>query len=625
MSANNSKALAYVLSKGWNHRITDTQIILEICPVTGCDNWHFYMSHETDKDSLWTCHKCGQSGNLYTLKEYLGDKTHNITSMRDVAQSQQAAQPLPDVEAAFRRLMTEGEDTNVDNPALEYLMQRGFTMEVIERFKLGVTKSHGKRWLVIPYFHCGKLIYAKFRTLPPDEKEFMGVSGRETPLFNQDCLTRDMGELIFVEGEGDALACISKGIEYVVGVPGANGKKSSWIDLIDKISPKSIYLLYDNDQVGQSAAKEMAKRIGIDKVKNIVLPEFTFVDENEEEHEGKDINEWFRAGHTVEEFEQLKSQASKFGVDGIRSVGDVISEIKQRLAEGGSLKPKWEASAWESFNRRLLGYEEGDLIGVLAPEKVGKTTFIANVLDFLNVRYDESVLLFCQEMMPDRLVQKWVSMVTDTRDEYITEEVVDSALRIAASRNADYLFGYTRHATKKEVFDTIRQAVRRYGVKFVAFDNLQILTRSSDHMAQEVCTIANDFKQLALELGIVIFLIMQPHAMKEGEIVSSRNVYGSSAPGKAVDAMVCLHRNREGNIKAEDFAAIGFLEVEESFSPDMLVRVDLNRFGSGGTTTLHFDGAKSKVTEFTRDMVEQRKNAVVDPTRHVQPSHFEAA
>lgn len=626
-SPGDSKAVAYAAGKGWSFRTTEDHLVIEDCPICGKDNYHFYMRFSPrEKDGVWDCKSCGQSGNLYQLREYLGDRMENVTSIRDVAMTTHKASPIPDIDAAHKALLAEAENPAIENPALEYLLERGFSMEIVEKYKLGLVNEYGKRWITIPYLHKGNCVFVKYRTVPPDSKEFRGLQGREAPLFNADVLTKGMEELLISEGEADSLACLSAGIDYVVGVPGANLKKAAWIKQLDELQPKNIYILYDNDKVGQAAAKEMAARIGIDKVRNICLPEFTYMD-GDEEKPGKDINEWFRAGHTLEDFEALKADAKPFDVEGIQSVADVVEEIRDILNERGSLEPKWRASEWASFNKILPGYEPGDLVGVLAPEKIGKSTWAMNVLDFLNREYDEPVLNYCLEMQPARMVRKWMSMVTNTSDSDISLQTVDSALSIAANRKADYLFGYTKSFKRQDVFETIRQAVRRYGVKFTCFDNLQLLCRSMDHFAQEISATTKEFKQLAMELNIVIFLIMQPHQLKDGEIVSSRNVYGSSAPGKDVDSMICLHRNREGNIKEQDFASMGFMEVAENFGPELLTRVDLSRYSAGGVTTLMFDGARSKVNEFSQEQINLKKSLcpVADPLNNVQTRQFEAA
>lgn len=592
MGLRDSKAFKYVESKGWAYRTTDTQIVLETCPVSGCDNYHTFIAYlPDDKDGLWNCLKCSEHGNLYQLKAYLqDDTTDSVTSMKDVASNGRQGSPLPDVESAHRRLMEEAEGDS-DDTALDYLLnERGYSMDVIERYKLGLQNDFGKRWIVIPYLQRGQCVFAKFRTIPPDEREFRGVSGREAPLFNQDVMTKGMPEVMFVEGEADCLSCLSNGLEAVVGIPGANLQKAIWLKKVDDLGIEKIYLLYDNDDVGQEAAKKMAQRIGIEKCLNIVLPKVF------NETEIKDINELFVAGGTLEDFAAIKAEAKAFAVEGVFSAGEVITNIKKRLLDGGTLEPRYKFRSKE-LTRLVKGFDDGDLIGVLAEEKIGKTTATMNWLDDLIVDYNEPGFLYCLEMTPDRLVRKWINKVTDTDSDSITMQVVDDALDIAFNRESDFLFGYTKEISPKHVFETIRQAVRRYGVKFVVFDNLQMLCRSHDHAVQEISIIAKQFKALAMELGIVIFLIIQPHRVQEGHIVSSKNVNGSSSVAKDVDLMLCLHRNRVGGIKVEDFEAMGFMEVDESFGPEMLVRADLSRYAAGGATTLYFDGSKSKLMD----------------------------
>jgi twinkle protein len=159
-----------------------------------------------------------------------------------------------------------------DAEAMDYLMNvRGFSKEIIDRQKLGLKEkvwfreAGESKALVIPYLVGGNIVFAKFRTLPPKPKDFVTPSGWEAPLYNGEILQEGIKEVVFVEGEADAISMLSNGIEYVVGVPGANIKKASWIETLDKIAPQKIYILYDNDKVGKKAAQEMASRIGIEK------------------------------------------------------------------------------------------------------------------------------------------------------------------------------------------------------------------------------------------------------------------------------------------------------------------------------------------------------------------------
>jgi len=585
------KSERYIQYKSWAYKLTadDTQIITD-CPY--CDKpEHLYIARGGAKDGLFDCKVCGKTGNLYQLQLDMGDRINGVISMQDAASSTKKAEPLPNAEANHVAMMNDAD-------ALDYLVhERGLSLAVIEKQKLGLAHRDGKRWLSIPYFHKGNLVYAKYRTLPPEPREFANTSGREAPLYNEDALKSGMEDVIFTEGEIDAITLLSVGLENVVGIPGANMKKAIWITRLDELAPKKIYMLYDRDKVGQKSAREMALRIGLDKVYNIVLPEFQTFDGKT----GKDVNDWFRAGHTLEEFDVLKKQARPFDVTGVSSVLDVLEEIESDLSQKGNLEPTL-TTPWPSVNSRLGGAEWGDLIGVIAEGKVGKTTMALNWVDFYSLS-GLSCLFYCLEMLPKRLARKWASYVTKTDDtpgkSQVTPATIQLAKTIALGREGDLLFGYNRVSKSDEVFDTIKQAVRRYGVKVVVFDNLQLLVRSIEHSAQETSVLTKRFKELAMELGILVILIIQPNRVREGEIVAARNAMGSSAIEKDVDAMIALHRNRVAKIKEDDFK--GFLDTDENFEPMLLVRVDLSRYSPGGVTTLWFDGAISEVRELTNE------------------------
>jgi 5S rRNA maturation endonuclease (ribonuclease M5)/KaiC/GvpD/RAD55 family RecA-like ATPase len=588
-----SSALNYVKGKGWPFQLTGLdQIKIETCPYCANANWKMHMNVSgTNRDGLWDCKVCSEAGSLHKLMSKLGDRMDGVLSMRESELLRRAPDPIPDIGAAHKRLMD-------DEEALDYLVgTRGFSIDVIEKYQLGLEVWRDNvKWVLIPYKNGGNIVFVKFRSLPPADKMFRGIAGREAPLFNEDCIVKDMDELIFVEGEADALSLLSNGITNVVGVPGAALKKTSWITKLDEMKPKKIYILYDNDIAGQKGAKELAARIGFEKCYNILLPEFL----KDGGEYGKDANEWFKTGKTATDFQDLKATAVPFDVEGVTHLGQALLELEEELL--GVTQETTLKTPWPSLDRRLGGVEYGDLVGIIAEGKVGKTTMAMNWLDYY-VQQGLSCFLYCLEMPPKRIARKWVSYMMQVDDTpYASElkpEHVTKAKEIAISREAEFLFGYTRGGSKQQVFDTIRQAVRRYGVKVVCFDNLQLLCRSIEHSAQETAVLSRQFKELAMELKIVILLIIQPNRVKDGEIVAARNANGSSAIEKDVDSMIALHRNRIAKIKANDFQ--GFLDTDENFEPQMLARVDLSRYAPGGNTTLWMDGARSTVREFNSD------------------------
>jgi replicative DNA helicase len=923
-----SKMLNYVNRKGWLFKQSgDEQIAIEFCPYCSHNNFKLYANISgAEKDGLHDCKVCGVKGNLTSLMKQQGDIVEGLTSFKDSMNN--VAINMPPVDK-FNKALMEDED------ALDYLVHgRGFTLSVIEKYKLGLDiTENGEKWISIPYFHKDNLVFVKWRSLPPAEKKFRGIKGREAPLFNQDVIKNEMPELIFVEGEADCLSCLSNGIEAVVGVPGANVQKTTWIKRVDDANISKIYICYDSDSVGQKAAKELAHKIGLDKTFNIVLPSFTTTDGKV----GKDINEWFVAGNNLRDFDILKEQSRPFDVEGVINVETALDELDASFMGGSTLQPALD-TPWPSLTRRMGGCEWGDLVGIIAEGKIGKeqplsskiltptgwttmgeiqlgqritsvdgtpsyitgiypqglkevyqlefndgrscragsehlwkvgsvnnfgrdgyrtvntlqliemiktdewfvplfngefkhfevlpldswllgtligdggltnscpmftntddgvldlfkskiedincimkvvsegdisyrvlypaavknpltvilrnlglmgklsinkfipkqymqsdkfnrlallqglmdtdgeaagpygipifstsslrlahdvqdlvrslggiatmssripsyigknpparayrvniklnglnpflaskraekfkvptrnarltikgiykqpynehcqcitvsheshlyvtddfivthnTSLALNWLSYYTYVCNINTLMFCLEMSPKRMVRKWVSHVTHTDDtpgrSQITQASIQEARKLAMDSESEMLFGWLPGATKETTFDLIRQAVRRYGVKVVCFDNLQYLARSITHQTAELGTLSKGFKDLAQELGIVILLIIQPNRVRDGDIVSAKNSNGSSAIEKDVDTMATLHRNRIAQLRQEDL--VGIIETEDNFEPMLYGRIDLSRYAPGGSFTLYMEGATSTIRE----------------------------
>jgi hypothetical protein len=604
-----SPAEKFVDQMGWSSKPSGTDnVCVQVCPFCKHEGFKFYIHVGGEKDGLWSCVICSEKGNLHQLRDRLGVRTPNAFSVKDMAAGQQTLTPLPDFNALHWRLMNDAKMGEV----LDYLVaERKFSIDVIKRLKLGAHEFKGKKTgeptkaFVIPYFDAaGNAVNFKARSVPPAGKEFWSPSGREAGLYNEAALTRGMNEVVIVEGESDTIALLSHGYEHVVGVPGASTQKTAWVTKFDELEPKTIYLLYDRDKVGQENARKMAAKIGIEKCKNILLPPFPAADQEPwtDNPKGKDINEWLAAGNSVEDLRKLMDEAKVFDVAGVQGVGAIVEEIISDLDNQGSLDPTYK-SPWSPLNEKIGGFDNGDLIGLMAEGKVGKTTMALNWVHWLSAECGVPTLLFCLEMPPKKLVRKWVSHVTKTPDELgksqITKDTMIASMGVAGEMKADLLFGYSKSNKWSEVSETIRQAVRRYGVKVVAFDNLQMLVRSLEHSAQETGRLTKDFKALAMELGIAIILIVQPNRVPEGQMVRARNAMGSSAIEKDVDTMICLHRDRVAPVKAADLH--GFIDTDATMNPQMYATVDLSRYAAGGMCTLWMNGATSTVREMGED------------------------
>jgi twinkle protein len=608
-----SVAMRYVISKGWSWTgPSGGNIQLEVCPLCGKDGAKFYMKvvdpSESTGDGLFQCFhgSCGKTGNLRSLQEQCGDRIAMVESRKDWAGSTGKQDALPDVESCYAALLG-------DASAMDYLLNvRGFSREIIEKQRLGLKekvyfrKTGETKALVIPYLSSeGNITFAKFRTLPNDEKDFTSPMGHEAGLYNAPALNEDCKEIIMVEGECDCISLLDHKIENCVGVPGANTKKASWIEQLDKINPK-IYILYDSDRAGAKGAQALASRIGIERCFKITLPEGT-----------KDINDFFTQGGTVTGFEKLKENATLFNIDGVQSSTDALSQLEDELNGRKDLSPTY-VSQWPELNR-LVGLEEGDIFDLVAPGKVGKSTVALNLVDHLVSTYNEPGLIVSLEMTGARLAKKWVSMLTGFEDNLtvpgspealakLTElkESVLKAREIQRTREADLYFAYPSLIKEPEdVFKLIRDCIRRYGVKFVVFDNVQLLCDNTLGSRQGFRTIhlsqiSKGFAKLAKDHKIVLIRILQPKKIEKGSIISTSDVDGSSQIEKDCDALATLWRRSTGvaTKSAYEEEGEGYSESEESFDSRMRVTVGLSRYSSGGHCDLFFDGARSRVRSY---------------------------
>jgi hypothetical protein len=647
-----SAAMKLVISQGWTWQGPNGgQINVETCPFCRKADFKFYIAvcdpEESTRDGLFMCHhgSCQKTGNLRTLQEQLGLRVVGVDSRKEWSGTKGEQEQLPDAEMCHANLLSDAD-------AMDYLLHvRGFSREIIERQKLGLVpqrffrEAGNVKALVIPYLVNGNVVFAKYRTLPPSPKDFTSSTGWDAPLYNGEVLNEDIHNVVFVEGETNTISLLNYGVHSVVGVPGANIKKATWIEQLDKLIENGlkVYILYDDDKVGNKSAQEIASRIGFDKCWRMQLPYFEItvpIDQcklcdkdgwslkaGTDKHvpcthtrAGKDTNEWFQlGGGTLEKFEELKKHAVLFDVTGVTSTGDALQQLEDELNGKVDLAPTY-VSGWPELNR-LIGFEDGDVIDIVAPEKVGKTTFGLNLLDHMVKTYGEDGLLVCLEMTQARLARKWVAHVTQFEDAITQPGTPESRAKlielktavvkskeIMRERNADIYFAYPQLVKEPEdVFKLIRDCIRRYGVKWVMFDNVQRLCddtlKNQGHRTVHMSQISKGFAKLAKDYRIKLIRILQPKRIEKGQIITTNDVDGSSQVAKDCDGMITMWRSVVGEMKKSEYEeeSVGFKETDVSFDPKTKLTVGLSRYSAGGSCYVLCDGARSTFRSYSNE------------------------
>ena len=194
--------------------------LLVKCLFNNCDQdsregeAHLYFNKETGQ---YDCKKCGEKGNLVTLKKHLGDnlKISHQKPKKDFSTEliEECHQKLP--------------------PGIrQYLNARGITDDIIIRFKIGYGKFYRKYWITIPIKDTfGNYTFFKLRQDPNFGDDKMTYpNGVNAQLYDWEMLTNANNSIIICEGELDRLLLESKGVPAVTTTGGAGTFKKEWIE-----------------------------------------------------------------------------------------------------------------------------------------------------------------------------------------------------------------------------------------------------------------------------------------------------------------------------------------------------------------------------------------------------------
>ena len=574
----------YIEAKGFEYRTTGDELILKRCPYCGSENWKFYINQ---KSRLFLCFraKCSQKGHISRLKKMLGD-------LVEIEEPPKTTKNFTDIVEECHMWLLENELW------LNYLEDRGITLDAINRFKLGVRKANKNLWLVYPSMIEGVPRYIKYRLLPfekeltKEDKEagltkFKREKGATSILFNQDAIS-NFDTIIVTEGERDAITLLMLGFENVVGTTGgAQTLDPAWYDALKE--KKELYLCFDADTAGQKGAKETwASRLGYGKCFNVEFPE------------GKDLTEYFMDGHTEEDFTKLLRKAEPFKIPGVRSIIGVLQEMAEE-----PLEETYYPLPWQNASRLIGGgFRKGELITLSAPPGVGKTTMALQMSGEFAYKRGMPVLFFCMEMTYFQLVRLFVSQCLDKPwKEFVRE---DPYMLTMQFEDVPIYFGYTPRITTLQVQQTFLEARDRFGIEFFVFDNLHTLIRDTDNVYEKIGAASKMFKDLAMEMNAMILLVAQPRKMEKDEVMYYYQIKGSSDIPADSDIVILLHRNRTKGKDEMDTETITETDIGwnldtrlSTFEEKTRFIVDKVRESAGGECRLTFDGVYRNF--YTRD------------------------
>lgn len=178
---------------------------------------------------------------------------------------------------------------NLGKKHREYWYKRLLNDSTIDRFKLGYNNG----WYCLPIYKDGDFYNIQFRRDDP-EKAVTQRYKRPPFLFNSAILPI-VNEVILTEGIVDAILLSQMGFPAVSKNTGAGGWFSSWIRYFTNVN--KIVLLFDNDEAGERGMLKGTEILGAHRCTGYTFSDF--------DKKGYDVIDYFRDGHTKEEFIEM--------------------------------------------------------------------------------------------------------------------------------------------------------------------------------------------------------------------------------------------------------------------------------------------------------------------------------
>jgi len=309
-------------------------------------------------------------------------------------------------------------------------------------------------------------------------------------------------------------------------------KAYEWLENFEEI-----VLMFDMDEPGQKAAKEVADILPPGKVKIARLPL-------------KDANEMLVAGRG-EELLKAFWNAPTYRPDGIVTAKDLRSAVLTKDTEESLSYP------FEGLNRILLGIRQPELVTITSGSGLGKTTFVREIAYHLHQTHGKQIGMIMLEETNKRTVQGLLGLHMNKnlmmdQDAATPEETAESFDGLFRDRDV-ILYDHFGSSDVDNILSRIRYMARAMDCSHVFLDHLSILVsglETSDE--RKLIDIAmTRLRTLVQETGICLFLVShlkRPHSDKgheDGAEVSLGQLRGSHAIAQLSDCVIGLQKPHE--------------------------------------------------------------------------------
>lgn len=496
----------------------------------------------------FNCHYCGFSGCAAEKEPWeKEDRPWNNTS------------PIRRQKPDYKKPAPRKDCSSISGKALEWFRGRGISEKTLTAMKVTeglewMPQKNGKANTVqFNYYHNGELVNTKFRT---GDKCFKLCSGAELLPYGIDNI-KGTKECIITEGEMDALSFIECGRCDVVSVP--NGANSN-LDYLDHYleeyfdDKETIYIASDTDTKGVVLKEELIRRFGAERCRVIEYGDGC-----------KDANEHLMK-YGRESLLKCIENAPEIKIEGVFTVSDFEQSLDALFEHG---LQKGVTIGHDNFDR-LCSFETKRLCIITGVPSSGKSEFIDEIAERLNIRYGWRFAYFSPENAPlayhaSKLIEKFTGKHFD-KDHLTYGEYK----QVKQHLETNFFFISPKNDFRVDaILERAKFLVRRKGIKALVIDPYNRLEDESEgkNETKYISRLLDKLTNFAQQHDVLVILMAHPTKMQknkdgEPEIPTLYDISGSANFNNKADFGIVVHRNRlentvEIHIKKVKFKHLG--------------------------------------------------------------------
>jgi twinkle protein len=458
-----------------------------LCPFHPDKNPSFYIK---PSEQFFKCFGCDTKGDVITFAM----KYHNLDFKEAVKMlaeeiglsigSKQTEENTQKEKLSIDQIIAYIETCHQYTSLTSYFTDRGIPASLIDKYKLGFDVD--KTAIVLPIFKDGQPVLYINRFLNDSERRYDVPKSATLIPFNLDILKDDQQTNVFIaEGIFDALT-----IEAAIGQPAIalNGceNQKEFLQVLNQIKPKGkkFYILFDNDEAGSKAAKQL-----FDKMKN----QYEVAICKWEGAPYKDINEFWQNSQD-ECIKFLKWQLKAAFMP--HSLIVLIDSYKIYIENKNSkVIPTGFKQLDEILNGGLM---PANVYVIGAKPSVGKTTFVLQLVDNLLQQGLECVVLsaemsvgelltriFCRELAKKKVNHKVAAFdfYRKLRTHTATQEEMQDYWQVVVDYTKKY---YDKlHIIKSNKLEEVVYTLQHLNKPVLFIDYLQILRPQKDCQSEK--------------------------------------------------------------------------------------------------------------------------------------------